>query len=115
MANNFYSMPNVDKFTHAIPHQLKGIEEFCLGDEMIIYLPGEEKGISLNSSAKMIWELCNGEYTVVEISQKLSQRLGFFDNELLQSEILKNVIEAVVRLCQSGILTLEEIPGAKSV
>jgi hypothetical protein len=103
------------KLIQAKPQQVKNIENVSLGDDMLIYLPEQDKEISLNSSAKMIWELCNGEYTVVEISQKLSQRLGFFDNELLQSEILKNVIEAVVRLCQAEIVTLEEIPCAKSI
>ncbi|MDR4499309.1 MAG: PqqD family protein [Candidatus Scalindua sp.] len=69
--------------TSAHPCRLNGIEEHSILDETVLYSPENEAAFSLNSSAKAIWELCEGKYTVLEISQKLGARFGISPQELL--------------------------------
>lgn len=94
---------------------MKDIENHSLGDEVILYLPTAEKGISLNSSARLIWELCDGKYTIFEISQHLGQRLGVTDKEPLQHELLKDVVNTVIQLCKLELLELGKATYEKSV
>ena len=39
------------------PRPMSGIQENVLFDEMVLYVPGEEKAVSLNRSARMVWDL----------------------------------------------------------
>jgi hypothetical protein len=73
------------------PRQREGIEAHNLLDEAVLYLPGQELGVSLNRSARAIWELCDGSRTVTEISRELGQEAGCPEEELLAD------IEAAVR------------------
>jgi hypothetical protein len=102
------------KSNHTWPCRLNGIEEYSLGEEMLLYFPDFEKGFSLNSSSKAIWELCDGRHTLAEISQELGQRLGVSGNELLLNELLSDVIVTITQLRDLGVLELEEAPPTKS-
>ena len=99
---------------HTWPCRLNGIEEYSLGDEMLLYFPNFEKGFSLNSSSKEIWELCDGRHTLIEISQEIGQRLGVSATDLLLCELLSDVIATTTQLRDLGILELEEAPLTKS-
>ena len=99
---------------HTWPCRLNGIEEYSLGEEMLLYFSDFEKGFSLNGSSKAIWELCDGRHTLVEISQELGKRLGVSGNDLLLCELLSDVIATTTQLRDLGILELEEAPLTKS-
>lgn len=64
-------------------------------------MPGQEIGVSLNRSARAIWELCDGRRTLAEISQELGRDLGCPGDELLDD------VEAAVR--QLSELSLVEM------
>jgi hypothetical protein len=65
------------------PRRREGIEAHSVWDELVLYVPGRELGVSLNRSARAIWELCDGRRTLAEISQELARDLGCPDDELL--------------------------------
>jgi len=44
-----------------------------LDDELLLYHPSETKILYLNQSASLVWGLCDGEHSVAEIVQLLSQ------------------------------------------
>jgi hypothetical protein len=73
------------------PCRLAGIEAHALLDELVLYVSGRELGVSLNRSARAIWELCDGQHTPLEISQELSRALDCPDDELLAD------VEAAIR------------------
>ena len=45
-------------------------------DEMVLELSEKQVILSLNQTARAIWELCDGQRTVQEIAQTLSADLG---------------------------------------
>lgn len=92
------------------PRQRSGIKEYDLRDEMLLYFPAREKAISLSASAKAIFELCNGDHTIVEINLILAKQLGCSEDELLLNELLSDVEACVSELTRLGVLELEEMP-----
>ena len=91
------------------PCRFKGIEERNLLDELVLYSYKHQKAFSFNSSAKAIWELCDGRNTTVEITQQLAQQLDCSDAEIL-SELLSDVETVIMQMYQHGLLTLVEKP-----
>ena len=65
------------------PRRREGIEVHGVQDELVLYVPGREVGVSLNRSARAIWELCDGQRTLAEISQELGQEVGCPGDDLL--------------------------------
>ena len=78
---------------HSRPCRRNGIEEHILLDEIVLYSLEPEVAFSLNSSAKAIWELCDGSNTIVEISQKLGKRFS-----CSAADLLSDVTTAVTKL-----------------
>lgn len=91
------------------PWRLQGIEEQSLGDEMLLYCPELEVGVSLNSSAVAIWKLCDGQHTLVEISRELGCQLGISEPELLE-ELLEDIEATVAQFNELGILKIDSTP-----
>lgn len=54
----------------------KAAREQDLWDEMLVYVPDTDVALALNSSARAVWELCDGTRTVTEISQVLGECCG---------------------------------------
>ena len=75
---------------------------------MLLYSSRSERVFSLNSSAKAIWELCDGSHTIIEIGEELGQRLGCSGDELLY-----DIIDAVSEFRGHGLLELEEASRAE--
>lgn len=92
----------------ARPSRLGSINCYGLEDEMLLYSSTSERVISLNSSAKAIWELCDGSHTIIEIGQKLGQRVGCSGDELLY-----DIINAISEFRGHGLLELEEASRAE--
>ena len=90
------------------PCRRNGIEEHILMDEIVLYYQEREVAFSLNSSAKAIWELCDGKHTVIEISQKLSKRLGCSGTELLS-----DVTTAITKLQKLSLLEVKNAARTK--
>jgi hypothetical protein len=84
----------------------KALSEHVLWEEMLLYSSKSETAYSLNPSARAIWELCDGQRTLVDISQELSRT---FDRS--PEELLPDVQTAVVQMEQLGLLEPEETPG----
>ncbi len=91
------------------PYRLNGVEEHILLDEIVLYFPEREVAFSLNSSAKAIWELCDGKHTVNEISQELSSLFS-----CSREELLSDVKATVIQLHKHVLLELRNISRTKS-
>ena len=89
---------------NTLPYKVNGITDCSLPDETVLYSPECEMVISLNSSAKAIWELCDGSRTIVEISQELGKRLGYSGTELLS-----DVITAICEFQKLSFLELKNV------
>jgi hypothetical protein len=92
---------NTSQTTEIHPRQLMGVKAYDLWDEMVLYSPVHNMAFSINSSAQVIWELCDGKHTLVEISQELGQR--FNSSEV---ELLSEVRATVIKLRQLGLLEM---------
>src|SRR5262245_33847953 len=65
-----------------------------LADETLLYLPSKDLAVSLNPSARTIWELCDGKLTLVEMAQMIGERLGLMDTPLtLITDVKATVLE----------------------
>jgi hypothetical protein len=93
--------------------KLNGIEEYALGDEMLLYVPETEKRFSLNKSSRFIWELCDGKQTLIEINQKIGQSLGISKRELLE-QLLEDVKATIDEFSKLGILEVNNVPKSTS-
>ena len=69
-------------------------------DEMVLYDEASEIGYSLNTSARSIWDLCDGKRSVQDICDNLAQHLQI-DSALLQPDVLA----AVNHFGSLGLLT----------
>lgn len=94
---------------NTLPYRVNGITDCRLSDEAVLYSPECEKALSLNSSAKAIWELCDGSRTIVEISQELGKRFGCSGTELLS-----DVITAISEFQKLSFLEIKNVTDSKS-
>jgi hypothetical protein len=68
-------------------------------DEMVVYVPDRSQALSLNESARAIWELCDGSRTLDDLCAELGHATG-----LAPSGLRDEVAHAVERLCELGAL-----------
>jgi hypothetical protein len=54
-----------------------------MDDGLLIYSSAQGSVISLNASARRIWQLCDGNHTEQEICQSLAGELGVSEEDLL--------------------------------
>jgi hypothetical protein len=91
----------------ARPFRLESVSDYGLEDEVLLYSSRGERVFSLNSSAKAIWELCDGSHTIIEIGQELGQRVGCSGDELLY-----DIIDVLRKFREHGLLELNEASRA---
>lgn len=84
------------------PRRLPGFEEHALLDEMVLYLAEGDLAISLNQTARLIWEQCDGRLTVAEISRALEKRFN-----LPPAALLSDVRLTVQEFYELGLLALD--------
>jgi len=65
-----------------LPKRRRGILECKVLNELLLFAPPDEGAITLNQSGRAIWELCDGQHTVIEMFHNLSQRYECGDIEL---------------------------------
>jgi hypothetical protein len=95
----------------ARPSRLGSVSCYDLEDEVLLYSSAGERAVSLNSSAKAIWELCDGRHTIIEIGQELGKEIGCSGDELLD-----DILNAISKFREHGLLEFEEasrpeVPG----
>lgn len=81
-------------------------EEHDIGDERLVYCPKLEIGIALNRSAIEIWDLCDGERTLLDIAQVLGQRLGIDDPSVLE-ELVSDINATLLQFVELGLVETE--------
>jgi hypothetical protein len=81
----------------------KALKEHQVWDEILLYAPEQDAAFSLNSSAKAIWELCDGRRSLADICQLLGERF-----DCPSDTLLSDVKNAILQLQKLGLVELEE-------
>ena len=84
-----------------IPARLPGAECVTIGETIILYQPTRTRALYLNSSAALVWSLCDGVRPVREIVGLIEA--AFEDTG---AGMTAEVLEALKELGDSGALTL---------
>lgn len=82
------------------PNRAADIRVYPLGDEALVYLPAATVAYTLNRSARVIFELCDGRNTVADIGRECAEPLGCSPDALLP-----DVEQAVSELCRAGLVS----------
>jgi hypothetical protein len=72
------------------PRHVDGVVTSEVLDELVAYSPATSQAVSLNVSARAIFELCNGTRTVDDISNELSGSAG------MPPEALRDDVQAAI-------------------
>jgi len=83
----------------ARPARVPAVEEYQLGDELLVYVPASETAHALNRSAAAIWELCDGTRTVEEICRDIGESL-----DRPAEALLPDVRAGIARLSELGLV-----------
>lgn len=84
------------------PRQLPGVVTSEVLDELVAYSPATSQAVSLNASARAIWELCDGTRTVDDICDELSEAAG------MPADALRaDVTTTVDRFNELGLLSVD--------
>jgi len=62
------------EFAFFRPCRRRGVREGRVLDQTVLEIPGRSDTLSLNPSASAIWQLCNGEHSVADLTRKLEER-----------------------------------------
>ena len=89
------------------PRRIEAVEAHEVADEMALYLPAQAKMLSLNASARAIWELCDGTHTIAQISGILTDDLNAA-NAPVPAHLLDDVQTAVSQFYTLGFATLQK-------
>lgn len=86
-----------------VPARVDQVIDCEVDSDLILYTPEQHQGVSLNSSARQVWELCDGKRTLGQISQALGEKLGCPDAECV-AELLADVEQTVAHFRKIGLL-----------
>ncbi|MDD2917796.1 PqqD family protein [Rhodoferax sp.] len=79
-----------------------GLEVEDIGDEVLIYLTGDDKTLYLNDTAALVWRLCDGTRTGTEIVKLLIEAYPDAEPEI-QSQVLEALSDFMTRgIVESG-------------
>ena len=90
----------------ARPFPIPAVEAHEVLDEMALYLPDQEKMLSLNASARAVWELCDGTRTIAQIGQVLIDDLEAA-NAPVPFNLLDDVTTVILQFQVLGFITLQ--------
>jgi hypothetical protein len=85
------------------PRHVDGVVASEVLDELVAYSPASSQAVSLNASARAIWELCDGSRTVDDICDELSELAG-----MPPEGLRRDVQVAVDQMCELGLLTAND-------
>lgn len=83
----------------AVPRRCDGIVAYALSDELVAYAPHSDDAYVFNTTARAVWELCNGRRTVFEIAEHLAKETG-----LNAEDIYEDVQGALDQFASLGLL-----------
>ncbi len=63
----------MDDINQKIPKGISGFELEEIDGELLLYSPSSTRSVFMNSTASVIWRLCDGEQTVDQIIDLLSE------------------------------------------
>jgi hypothetical protein len=81
---------------HAVPRRAAGVIECALPDELLLHLPGSAVAITLNASARAVWELCDGRRSLAAIAGALAERFDAAAGEIPGA--VRDAVQELVRL-----------------
>lgn len=85
------------------PRPVSGLRSELLDDELLLYHAERTRVIALNSTASLIWSLCNGGRSLAEVEKLLVDAYPE-----AASRIPADVEQAVKLLVEEGALELSE-------
>lgn len=88
------SQTEIAQLESKIPLKNPDVREFPLLDDLILYYSTHEKAYSFNSSARMLWETCDGEHNVTEVIEILCERVNCDADEMrivLEDDVKKTL------------------------
>lgn len=85
-----------------IPHPADGFELEEIDGEILLYSPSSTRSVYLNSTASLIWRLCDGRNSVRQIVDILSQ--AYPDAE---KDMERDVSESIQQFIESGAISLD--------
>lgn len=71
-----------------------------ISDEAILYTAAADELHTLNSTARRIWELCDGQHTIDEMAAALRSQFAVPDDV----DVRADVIETLARFAAKGLL-----------
>jgi hypothetical protein len=92
-------------FLDTRPQCLQGTQAHHLLDEMVLYSSERNLAVSLNRTARAIWELCDGRRTIREISRQLEKKF-----KCPESSLAAEVGDSILRLRDLKLLELKGKP-----
>jgi hypothetical protein len=110
MMNQQSSKKSDPDFLSLCPQRVGGIEEHGLLDEMVLYLSEKEVVLSLNHSARTVWEFCDNQRSIYEIGREIEAQYGDLAPENFD-DLLSDVWTAVKKLTNYGFLKLVDDAG----
>lgn len=82
------------------PRKKSGIDEQRIGDELYLYGPGGETLSVLNTTAMMVWSLCDGAHTVSDMAEVLEDIV----DAPARSELERDIRECLDELRTKNLL-----------
>jgi hypothetical protein len=72
-----------------------------MGGDILLYIPSTASALQLNDTSRIIWELCDGERSVKDIIEGVSE---FYPDQA--SQIAEDVCKAIQMLSDRQVLEL---------
>ncbi len=85
-----------------IPHPAEGFELEEIDGEILLYSPSSTRSVYLNSTASLIWRLCDGRNSVGQIVDQLKQAFPEAEESIEQ-----DVTEALQLFINNQAIRLE--------
>jgi len=83
----------------ARPRRTDGVVTSEVLDELVAYVPATSQAVSLNASARAVWELCDGTRTLEDICDELSEVVA-----MSPADLRSDVQSALDRLRELGLV-----------
>ncbi|OHB70334.1 MAG: hypothetical protein A2W17_09455 [Planctomycetes bacterium RBG_16_41_13] len=78
----------------------KGIITQDIGDEVVLRNADQKTIHVLNTTARIIWDICDGEHTVEDMEHQLRERFSIPDNV----NVLDDILNTLNTLSEKGML-----------
>jgi len=89
----------------ARPRQRPGFSAFTVADELLLLAPDGGEAHALNASGAVLWQLCDGRHTLLDMLRELRSR---YDGD--EVAMLADLTEALFRFHRLGLVELATLP-----